>query len=76
MTDEKEEEKNEKNQNKKEGKFRSLNSLGIITSAKEIVGYMPKRGDFENEYDNEAELILADMEFFEEDSAADRELKF
>lgn len=25
----------------------------------EIVGYMPKRGDFEVEYDNDAELLLA-----------------
>jgi transcriptional adapter 2-alpha len=25
----------------------------------EIVGFMPKRGDFEFEYDNDAELLLA-----------------
>jgi transcriptional adapter 2-alpha len=30
---------------------------------------MQKRGDFEHEYDNDAELILAEMEFNEEDSA-------
>ena len=30
---------------------------------------MEKRGDFEHEYDNDAELILAEMEFNEEDSA-------
>jgi transcriptional adapter 2-alpha len=30
---------------------------------------MPKRGDFEHEYDNDAELILAEMEFNDEDSA-------
>ena len=29
---------------------------------------MPKRGDFEHEYDNDAELILAEMEFNDEDS--------
>jgi transcriptional adapter 2-alpha len=29
----------------------------------EIVGYMPLRKDFEYEYDNEAELLLAEMEF-------------
>lgn len=33
------------------------------TNASEIVGYMPLRGDFEYEYDNEAELFLAEMEF-------------
>ena len=27
----------------------------------EIVGYMPKRGDFEVEYDNDAELLLAEL---------------
>jgi transcriptional adapter 2-alpha len=29
------------------------------TNPAEIVGYMPKRGDFEVEYDNDAELLLA-----------------
>lgn len=33
------------------------------TNAAEIVGYMPLRGDFDYEYDNEAELFLAEMEF-------------
>jgi len=34
----------------------------------EIVGYMPKRADFEVEFDNDAELLLAEMEFNEDDS--------
>lgn len=29
---------------------------------------MPLRGDFNIEYDNDAELLLADMEFFEDDT--------
>ena len=29
---------------------------------------MPRRGDFEVEYDNDAELLLAEMEFNEDDS--------
>jgi len=29
---------------------------------------MPKRGDFDYEYDMDAELLLADMEYFNEDS--------
>jgi len=33
----------------------------------EIVGYMPLRGDFDYEYDNEAELFLAEMEFNDDD---------
>jgi len=28
---------------------------------------MPLRGEFDVEYDNEAELLLAEMEFLEED---------
>ena len=40
-------------------------STGVKTgsSPTEIVGYMPKRGDFEVEFDNDAELLLAEMEF-------------
>uniref|UniRef100_K3X7P8 Transcriptional adapter n=1 Tax=Globisporangium ultimum (strain ATCC 200006 / CBS 805.95 / DAOM BR144) TaxID=431595 RepID=K3X7P8_GLOUD len=41
----------------------------------ELAGYMPLRGDFDVEYDNEAELILADMEFSEDDHPTERELK-
>ncbi|KAI9914682.1 hypothetical protein PsorP6_007669 [Peronosclerospora sorghi] len=41
----------------------------------QLAGYMPLRGDFDVEYDNEAEVILADMEFSESDQPAERELK-
>jgi transcriptional adapter 2-alpha len=44
-------------------------------SGSELAGYMPLRGDFDVEYENEAELILADMEFSEDDHATERELK-
>ena len=37
---------------------------------------MPKRGDFEVEYDNDAELLLAEMEFNDEDSQSERAMKF
>ena len=33
---------------------------------------MPQRGDFETEYDNEAEMIIADMEFKDEDTPWER----
>ena len=36
---------------------------------------MPKRGDFEHEYDNDAELILAEMEFNEDDNEEIIEMK-
>ncbi|RLN75197.1 hypothetical protein BBJ28_00010807 [Nothophytophthora sp. Chile5] len=41
----------------------------------QLAGYMPLRGDFDVEYDNEAEVILADMEFSDEDHPTERELK-
>ncbi|XP_030971490.1 transcriptional adapter ADA2-like [Quercus lobata] len=44
-------------------------------SMTELSGYNFKRQEFEIEYDNDAEQILADMEFKNTDSAADRELK-
>ena len=37
------------------------------SNASEIVGYMPKRGDFDIEFDNDAELLLAEMEFNDDD---------
>lgn len=41
----------------------------------ELSGYMPRRGDFDTEYENEAEHILADMEFSPNDHPSERELK-
>ncbi|CEG44213.1 transcriptional adapter 2 [Plasmopara halstedii] len=41
----------------------------------QLAGYMPLRGDFDVEYDNEAEMILADMEFSDTDHPTERELK-
>lgn len=41
----------------------------------ELSGYNYKRQEFEIEYDNDAEQILADMEFQDTDTDADRELK-
>lgn len=38
-------------------------------------GYHAKRQEFEPEYDNDAELPLADMEFKDNDHETDRELK-
>lgn len=38
-------------------------------------GYNPKRQEFDPEYDNDAEQALADMEFKENDTETERELK-
>ncbi len=41
----------------------------------ELVGFMPRRGDFDIEYENEAENTLADMEFLEADTEQEKKLK-
>ncbi|KAL9661268.1 hypothetical protein QQ045_026092 [Rhodiola kirilowii] len=41
----------------------------------EVNGYNFKRQEFEVEYDNDAEQLLADMEFKDTDTAAEKELK-
>ncbi|CAM6103370.1 unnamed protein product [Calypogeia fissa] len=46
---------------------------GIATA--EQTGYNAKRQEFDPEYDNDAELQLADMEFKDNDTETDRELK-
>jgi len=44
-------------------------------SQPEHAGYMPSRGDFETEWDNDAELILCDMAFADDDTPVERDLK-
>ena len=41
----------------------------------ELAGYMPRREDFDFEHDNDAELLIADMEFSADDSKEDKDLK-
>jgi len=41
----------------------------------ELAGFMPRRGDFDIEWENDAEQAVADMEFLPDDLAADKELK-
>lgn len=40
-----------------------------------LAGYMPRRGDFDIEWDNDAEKYLQDMEFTQNDTPEDKELK-
>ncbi|KAH0473469.1 MAG: hypothetical protein KVP17_000209 [Porospora cf. gigantea B] len=40
-----------------------------------INGYLPLRKEFETEYDNDAELLIADLEFWESDTPTETELK-
>lgn len=44
-------------------------------SLMELSGYNEKRQEFDLEYDNDAELLLADMEFKETDTLEEHELK-
>jgi len=41
----------------------------------ELAGFMPRRGDFDVEWDNDAEQCIADMEFLPRESDADKNLK-
>jgi transcriptional adapter 2-alpha len=41
----------------------------------EASGYNPKRQEFDIEYDNDAEQLLADMEFNDSDTAEEIEIK-
>lgn len=41
----------------------------------EIAGFMPLRGDFDIEFNNDAEDLLVDMEFNKDDTAAEVEMK-
>jgi transcriptional adapter 2-alpha len=42
----------------------------------EFAGYMPLRRDFEVEYENDIEMYLADLEFYDDDTEEDRAIKF
>jgi len=44
-------------------------------SQPEYAGYMSFRGDFETEWDNDAEIILCEMSFNEDDTPVERDLK-
>lgn len=51
-------------------------SLGDeASSLMELSGYNPKRQEFDPEYDNDAEQLLADMEFKDNDTEEEHELK-
>ena len=41
----------------------------------DLAGFMPRRGDFDIEWDNDAEKLIQDMEFSSDDTEKDRALK-
>lgn len=42
----------------------------------DILGYMPLRGDFDYEYENEAEILLSEMNFSDEDTPEEIKIKY
>ncbi|XP_021676501.2 transcriptional adapter ADA2b isoform X2 [Hevea brasiliensis] len=56
-------------------KGKKLNSSGNDGSLVELSGYNPKRQEFDTEYDNDAEQLLAEMEFKDTDTDDEHELK-
>lgn len=62
-------------QNSQPGSNANNNPQSAIPDLAQIVGYMPKRGDFDQEYDVDADTLLADLEYFEDDTEQDIKLK-
>lgn len=54
---------------------RNRNGESSIQTAGEILGYWPKREEFDIEFLNDAELEIAELEFLDEDSENDKKLK-
>lgn len=52
---------------------RPCDSAHLVGS--EMAGFMPRRGDFDVEWENDAEAALADMEFIRSDTPEDKKLK-
>ena len=46
-----------------------------LLSGHELAGFIPLRADFDNEFDNDAERMLSDMEFSLDEHPSERELK-
>ncbi|EGC31303.1 hypothetical protein DICPUDRAFT_156868 [Dictyostelium purpureum] len=61
--------------NKKYGSRSHNNDEGPSGPVTDSVGYMTNRKHFEVEYDNEAELVVKDLIFENDDSPSDREVK-
>lgn len=58
-------------QNKKGDYYTNANA----PPGSDVVGYMPSRGDFDVEYDNDAEAVLADMTIDPNEGELERKLK-
>lgn len=59
---------------KQKDKFEIQQKLEKLPGS-DLPGFIPLREDFDIEHENDAELLLADMEFTDEDHPSERELK-
>ena len=66
---------NIKKRNSRTTKNSNRNSNGI-NSAEEIVGYWPKRDEFDIEFLNDAELELAELDFYDDENEDYKKIKF
>ena len=66
---------NIKKRNSRTTKNSNRNSNGI-NSAEEIVGYWPKRDEFDIEFLNDAELELAELDFYDDENENYKKIKF
>jgi transcriptional adapter 2-alpha len=66
---------NKNNRSRSLIKNRNRKDQTAITSASEVLGYWPKREEFDIEFLNDAELEIAELEFLEDDTKEERELK-
>lgn len=66
---------NKNNRSRSLVKNRNKKDQNTIQSASEILGYWPKREEFDIEYLNDAELEIAELEFLDDDTKDERELK-
>lgn len=73
--DELEDNDNKKESVKKEEPPITQGGTALGYSFPELAGYMPLRGDFETEYENDAETVLCEMYFNDDDTKEDIENK-
>jgi len=66
---------NKNNRSRSLAKNRNKKDQTTITSASEILGYWAKREEFDIEFLNDAELEIAELEFLDDDTENDRNLK-
>jgi transcriptional adapter 2-alpha len=66
---------NKNNRSRSLAKNRNKKEQTPINSASEVLGYWPKREEFDIEYLNDAELEIAELEFLDNDTPEETRLK-